>query len=316
MAKQEVISWLLEESNPSVRYRTLVELLDYKENDSEVVDSMKLIPNTKDVKNLFSKMHPDGYWLQKNPRTKQILGDGVAYGSYATTHFILSYLAELGLTKENEIVAKAAERYLSLQAEDGDWWLHMSCLIGYNIHTFIKLGYKDDIRVKKALDFLLNQELPDNGYLCDMHIKKYKTKLPKSCIRGSAKALTAFSLVQDLYEHERVKKLLEYFLDRNAIYKSKDLNQFVNKDVIRFTYPITWGTNTYEILLALSRMGFGNDKRLDDAWEFMKSRETENGRYILDYSPGQSPWKVGKKGEENKWITFYVLLAEKYRSRN
>jgi hypothetical protein len=316
MAHQnKILSWLLESKNPSVKYRTLTELMDYSESDHDVIETKKQIAHSKPVENLFDKMHPDGYWLQKNPRTKKVVGDGVEYGSFATTHFVLSYLAELGLTRENPLIEKVAERYLSLQADDGDWWLHMSCLIGYNIHTFIKLGYKNDERVKRATDYLLNKNLPDGGYLCSMHEKKYKTKMPKSCIRGSAKALLAFSFIPELYDHPRVKLLIDYFLNRNGIYKTKDLTSFANKDMYRFTYPITWGTNSWEILLALSKMGYGKDERLNSAWEFIESKKTENGKYRLDYSPGQSPWKVGKKGEENKWLTFYILLAKKIASK-
>ena len=36
---------------------------------------------------------------------------------------------------------------------------------------------------------------------------------------------------------------------------------------------------------------------------------------VLDMTPAQSPWKVGKTGEPNKWVTFYCLLAPKYAGR-
>lgn len=308
-----VLDWLLEPENPSLRYRTLVELLDLSSNDEKVKEAQSKIINSNDVKRIFDKMHPDGYWLQKNSRTNKIVGDGVEYGSFATTHFILSYLAELGLTKENPTISKAAERYLNLQSHDGDWWLHMSCLIGYNIHTFIKFGYANDDRIKRAINYLLNKKLPDGGYLCDMHEKKYKTKLPKSCIRGSVKALLAFSLLPQFHHHERVKELVHYFLKRNGIYKSSDHTKFANKDMFTFTFPIIWGANSWEILLALSRMGYGNHKSLNNAWEFIESKVNGEGTLLLDYTPGQSLWKVGKKGEENKWLTFYMILAKKHK---
>jgi hypothetical protein len=81
----------------------------------------------------------------------------------------------------------------------------------------------------------------------------------------------------------------------------------------RNSFPIIWRTNVYEVLYALSRMGYGNDKRLENAWKYMDSRCDEYGRYPLDWTPTQSPWKVGKRGESNKWVTFYSLLAHKYR---
>lgn len=305
-----VMDWLLEPENPSVRYRTLVELLDMG-GTGEDLDAKQAISESAPVKMLFKTMHPDGYWLQKNPQTGRSLGDGVEYGSFATTHFCLSYLAELGMDRSHPFVAKAAERYLSLQLEDGDWLRHFSCLYAYNIRTFIKLGYRGDERVQKAVDLMLNTKRLDGGYLCDMHEKPNK-KPPKSCIRGSVKALLAFAELPEYQEHERCRQLADYFLNRNGIYRSKDHTRFVNDDIKRNSFPIIWRTNVWEVLYALSKMGFGRDERLKDAWEVLDSKQDSEGRYILDWTPGQCAWKVGKAGEPNKWITLYCMLAKKY----
>jgi hypothetical protein len=60
-------------------------------------------------------------------------------------------------------------------------------------------------------------------------------------------------------------------------------------------------------------MGYGGDSRLKRAWEALESRADDSGRYSLDWTPAQCPWKVGKRGEPNKWVTLYCLLAKKYR---
>lgn len=315
MIKQELKTWLLNPDDPSLQFRVMTELLDISETEKEITAIKKQISGSKPVQKIFGKIHPDGYWLQKNPRTKKIVGDGVEYGSFATTHFCLSYLSELGLTKEHPLIEKASERYLNLMNDDGDWWEHMSCLLGYNIRTFVKLGYKNDKRLQKAIQLLLNTNRPDGGYLCDMHEKYGKRKKKKSCIRGSAKALLALSDFPEHWNHPRCKELIQYFLNRNGIYNSQK-TEFANKDMLPFSFPMTWGTNSWEILFALSKMGLGNDERLANAWDFIKSKQNKEGKYLLDYTPTQSPWKVGKKGEPNKWVTFYVLLAYKNRSGN
>ncbi len=310
--KREVTEWLLEPVDPSIRYRTMVELLD-EPHSSEVQECRKQIPDSDPVKKILGKMHPEGYWLQKNPRTKEIFGEGVEYGAFGTTHYCLSYLAELGMDRTNPRVAKAADRYLSLQKGDGDFYRNFSCLLGYNIRTFTMLGYRNDERVQRSIDLLLKTVRPDGGYLCDMHEGKYKTRPVKSCIRGSLKALLAFSYLPEYWEHDRCKKLVAYFLHRHGIYKTTSLREFVNKDMLRSSFPITWRANVFEILLSLSRMGHGNDRRLDRAWRVLDGRRAANGRYILDWTPRQSPWKVGKRNEPNKWITFYTYLAYKFK---
>jgi hypothetical protein len=313
LVSEDVVRWLLEPENPSLRYRTTVELLGKSPDDPEAIECKRQIAESIPVKGLLSEMHPDGYWLQKRPRTGKMLGDGVEYGDFGTTHYCLSYLAELGMDRTNAQVAKAAERYLNLQKEDGDFYQHFSCLLGLNIRTFTMLGYKNDSQVKKSIDLLLNTERPDGGYLCDMHEGKYKTKPVKSCIRGSVKAVLAFSYLPEYRKHDRIRKLMDYFLLRDGIFKRTNLKEFVNKDMERNSFPITWRANVFEILLALSKMDCGKHSRLERAWDFLDAKVDKKGRYVLDWTPEQSPWKVGKRNQPNKWITFYAHLAHKFK---
>lgn len=306
----DVLEWLLKPDEPSVRYRTLVELLD-KGGSAEAAEAKRAVADSEQVKKLTETMHPEGYWLQKDYKGR-ILGMDVEYGSFATTHFCLAYCAELGLDRSFSFVDKAAERYLGLQKEDGDWWEHLSCLSCYNIRTFIMLGYRDDNRVQRAIDRMLQTGRKDGGYLCDLH-EKGKGRPQKSCVRGAAKALLAFAETPEYWKHERCLQLVGYFLSRNGIFRNGDHQRFVNKDMLTDSFPITWRTNVWEILYGLSKMGYGNDERLADAWKAMESRKSADGRYLLDWTPAQSPCGFGKRGEPSKWITLYCMLAEKYR---
>ncbi|HXX87061.1 MAG TPA: hypothetical protein VEH86_01250, partial [Candidatus Acidoferrum sp.] len=309
LVSEDVIKWLLEPEDPSMKYWTLVELSGESPDDHEAVECKRQIAESVPVKSLLSKMHPDGFWLQKKASTGKLLGDGTEYGAFGTTHYCLSYLAELRMDRTNSQVAKAAERYLNLQKEDGDFRHHYSCLLGLNIRTFIMLGYRSDSRVQRSIDLLLHTERRDGGYLCDWHEGKYKTKAVKSCIRGSVKALLAFSYLSEYWNHDRIKKLVDYFLLRGGIFKSTNPKELVNKDMERNSFPITWRANVFEVLFALSKMGYGKDSRLGRAWSILDAKVDEKGRYVLDWTPVQSPWKVGKRNQPNKWITFYACLA-------
>ena len=310
----EVIQWLLQDDEPSLKWRTLRELLDFDEDAPEVKQAKAAIPQSAPVLELLDKMHPDGYWLQKNPRTKVYVGDGALYGSFATTHFCLAYLAELGLDRSHPQVEKAAQRYLSLQKPDGDWLNHYSCLFGYNIRTFVMLGYRDDVRIKQSIELMLQTVREDGGYLCDWHEGKYKTRQVKSCIRGSLKCLLALAELPEHWDHPRCRQLADYFLRRGGIYQSNHPGVFVNDDMQRYSFPITWRANLWEVLYGLSKMGYGFDERLQAAWNELDRGADETGRYCLDWTPTECPWKVGKRNEVNQWITFYARLALKFKS--
>ncbi|MCK5617269.1 hypothetical protein KAR91_86190, partial [Candidatus Pacearchaeota archaeon] len=117
----DVINWLLEEKNPSIRYRTMLELQDLPNTRNQVKKAKEAVIENPIVQNILKKMQPEGYWEVKK-RDGRIIGARVEYADWSTTHFVLSYLVELGLTKDNPLVNKAANRYLSLQQPDGDFW--------------------------------------------------------------------------------------------------------------------------------------------------------------------------------------------------
>jgi len=65
---------------------------------------------------------------------------------------------------------------------------------------------------------------------------------------------------------------------------------------------------------ALSKMGYGANDELNRAWVILDSKRDTQGKYRLDWTPTQALLKAGKRGEPNKWVTFYALLSKKYKS--
>ena len=250
--EQNVLDWLLEEENPSVRYRTLTELLDRKLDDPEAMQAKALIPSSKPVKRIFSKMDPEGYWLHFDKRKGRgvWVGDGVEYHDFASTHFNLAFLAELGMDRGDERVSLAAERYLGLQKPDGDFMDRYSCLYAYNLRTFIMMGYRDDARIQKIVDLMVGTERYDGGYLCDQHEGKHKDRPTKSCIQGSLKALTAFAALPELWNSPRCEELVSYFLKRRICFRMKRPDKPVVWDTCSTIFPFVWMASLLEALYA------------------------------------------------------------------
>ncbi|MDH5754539.1 MAG: hypothetical protein OEY95_04990 [Candidatus Bathyarchaeota archaeon] len=59
--KESPIDWLLEKTNPSVRYFTLRDLLDKGEDDPQVLVAKQAISASKVVKRILSKQNSGGY---------------------------------------------------------------------------------------------------------------------------------------------------------------------------------------------------------------------------------------------------------------
>ena len=142
---QNVLNWLLEENNPSVRYRTLTELLDYAQDQSEVIEVKKKIIESGPVAKIFSQIDCNGDWPWS--------------GSYDSPELGIGYLGELGLDRTIPIVDKAVCVFLSQQYPDGSFPSSYSIRKGREtarrnyalvMRGLIRLGYQDDARVKKG----------------------------------------------------------------------------------------------------------------------------------------------------------------------
>ncbi len=310
---ENVLDWLLEPSNPSIRYRTLTELQGYSQTHSEVQQSFNEILNWKPLLIIKNAMHPEGFWQVKVDKGK-IVGNGTEYRTFNTTHWVLAYLAEYGLTRNETFIEIAANRYLDLQKADGDFWRHLSCLYGLNLHTFAKLGFESDPRIMKTFELVLASGRQDNGYLCDLHAgKKRKGQPVKSCYRGSQKVLFGLAEYPSTWNHPNVKKLVEYFLNRQVLFKTTNPDEIVVKNAGALVFPFTYREGMIESLYPLLKMGYGNHPNFAKAWALFESKRMPEKRFPLEWTPVNKYLNPGPTGEPNKWITFYAYLLYKLK---
>jgi hypothetical protein len=65
---------------------------------------------------------------------------------------------------------------------------------------------------------------------------------------------------------------------------------------------------------AFCALGYGNDDRLKEAWDFLERKRTANGTYALAQTLTKSYLPKERVGKPSKWVTFYALLAQKQRN--
>ena len=102
--------WLLEQDNPSVRYFTLKDLLDYPPDDPEVVDTKARIRMAEKVSKILSKQKPEGHWeMSAEPYLPK----------YKASYWQFMLLGILGLNRQDEQVRNAVDHIFSFQHEQG-----------------------------------------------------------------------------------------------------------------------------------------------------------------------------------------------------
>jgi hypothetical protein len=152
--------WLLEESNPSVRYFTLLKILDRPTDRSEVMAAREAINASEPVERMLDDQRPQGYWgRDKRPY------HGV------TKHLIT--LEHLGYQGADERVDTAIEYlFANAQMEDGAFTAAalekgrrgvIPCFTANAVHFLHWFGYGDDDRTTRALDYLLRTHWPPSS---------------------------------------------------------------------------------------------------------------------------------------------------------
>jgi hypothetical protein len=339
--KETPIDWLLEGSDPTIRYLTLRELLGKSKDDPEVVGAKKEIPSSPVVVKIMAKQHPEGYWEDsKSPYIPK----------YKSSYWQIMILGHLGMDKADVRVQKACELIFQFQQDEGgfscysmeqllreyerrkklgrklpplpaDEWAaqiyyqqQISCLTGNMSVALIRIGYKDDTRVKKALNWLAKIQMEDGGWQCPYWPVHANDK--HSCFMGTICAMEAFSELpkQDLTAEIRqaIEKGAEFLL-MHRLFKADHHNYKVIKQVwLTLSFPWFWTYNILRSLDILTKLGYTKDERLTDAVKILMQKRQKDGTWILESAPvGRMHTNIEAKGKPSKWITLIALRVLK-----
>jgi len=321
----DVTGWLLEPENPSVRYFTLTTILDKPESDPEVRKARLDIMQTGIVPEILSKQDPGGYWgdIRKFYTDK-----------YKGTVWQLMILAELGADHSHPQIARACEFIFenSQELADGGFSAYRSektggglpgyvipCLTGNMVWSLIRLGYLEDARLQKGIGWINTWQRFDDGIETPPKGKLYdRFEMcwgKHTCHLGVVKTMKALceipeNLRTDSTQHT-IRQGIEYLLVHHIYKKSHDYSAVSRPGWLKLGFPLMYQSDIQEILLILTRLKC-QDPRMQDAIDVMISKQTPDGRWLLENSfNGKMQVNIEKKGKPSKWITLNALRVLK-----
>ncbi len=185
--------------------------------------------------------------------------------------------------------------------------------------AMIRLGYASDKRVKRALDWLVEVQNEDGGWLCPYWGCHAKDR--HGCFMGTITPLDAFSELPVGHRDADMKTSMEAgveFLLMHRLFKS-DHHGFrtIKQSWLSLGFPQFF----YDILRGLSvvcEAGHASDNRIDDALRVLLDKQVVDGRWILESSlEGRMQTNLEQKGQPSKWVTLEALRVIKsvYKSR-
>jgi len=312
---EHILDWLLEKKEPSIRYRTLTELLAFPDDSGEVLSAKKAVAGCKNVERIFARTDERGLF----PHRPEY------YGNWTTFNY-LTALAELGLTKDDPRIWTIVDWILTpgddkhehfLQKELGCAYLLDEANLGgcrqvAFLSTLVRLGYLDEPRVKRLVDAFVDKGRFDGGYLCCWKKSRHKGQEPKSCYAASVPALHLYSILPEDYRSgEKYNALVNYFTSRNMICSKTEPGK-----IIADTRLGLFDGGLSQILTvahAMCKLGLGNIPAMQSVWDILKAKLRIDGKYILEAMSTKKAILTDKPGQPNKWVTLYMLLFEKYK---
>jgi hypothetical protein len=301
LKQSSVVDWLLDESQPSVRYLALTELLGRLEKDSEVKSARQNITKIGWARDILENQLPSGCWFHE----KSLFNP-----TFHATFWILLILSDLGLKKEEPRVAKAVELWIERNAsKDGGFSAsgkaggHL-CITGNSARALVKFGYVDHPKVRSAFEWIVKNQAELGGWSCWNFGEKRTGRT-----LDSWEPLSAFA-VYPRQKWTRSMKLAcdkgaEFYLERELYKQGARWDQWY-----RFHYPVHY---YYDLLVGLDFMtalGHSSDKRLGYAISLLKEKRRQDGRWNADANrPEESAALAAfrKKHPRSNDLTPFVL---------
>jgi hypothetical protein len=324
MLKADQTEWLLEPDNPSVRYFALTGLCGKGDSDAEVKMARLEIMKKGIVPEILGRQKKEGYW--ETP-------DAFYTAKYKGTVWQLIILAELGGDGEEERIRRACEFILdqSQELENFGFAMHTSaklgggrpsevipCLTGNMVWSLIKLGYLQDKRVQKGIDWINKYQRFDDGDGKPPAGRPYEIDEcwgRHTCHMGVVKALKALAEIPEKERTKDTRKTIargvDYLLAHHIFKKSHDLKKVSKPGWTRFGFPLMYQTDVLEILLIMTKLGC-RDERLREAIDLVLSKQDKQGRWNLENTfNGRFQVNIESKGKPSKWVTLNAMRVMK-----
>ncbi|GIK67030.1 MAG: hypothetical protein BroJett018_48240 [Chloroflexota bacterium] len=325
----DLLNWLLEKDNPTVRYLTLRDLLDCPPDDNQLSEACSTAHTHGPIATILDQMDEQGFWVEAGPGYDP---------KYRGTVWSILLLAQLGSSAAHDARIGRACAYLldHALADGGQFTVGGSpsttadCLQGNLCAALLDLGC-DDPRLEKAFEWMARSVTGEGvapstdrqaavryyaGKCGPRFACGSNNKLP--CAWGGVKVMLAFSKWPtehrtDLIDHA-IHEGLDFLFSTDpalADYPS-GYSDKPSGNWWKFGFPVFYVTDLLQNVEALVALGYGNDPRLKNALDAIRVKQDGQGRWALEYDYTGKTWvDFGVKKQPNKWVTLRALRVLK-----
>jgi len=315
----ELVRQLLNSAEPSIRYKTRLDLLHEDPETPEMLALQVEIRESERVQTLLSERTAEGR-IPYHPYTK-----------WVGAHWVLTALGDLEYPRGDASLIPLREQeysyFFSGTRENPTHKrkiIHSKGLIracasieGNAILALLRLGLADSL-TDTLVETVLGWRWPDGGWNCDR-----KQKACHSSFHETLIPLRALNLQQKLTGDTRILSVVrdgaEVFLKRGLFRRFTD-GEVIDPRFLELHYPYYWHYNILYGLIVMNEIGCLDDPRCAEALDLLESKRLADGgfpserRYytVTNRSTGNRSlvdWGGTSSRKMNEWITVDSLTV-------
>ncbi len=292
---EAVLGWLLEENEPSIRYLASRDLVRLRVPRVRLDALRAAVPRRGWAAAILARQQEGTWWGRPDtcywPRT---IG----------TYWSLAVLAELGLSRDDERVERAVEHMLRLHLMPDGGFSPLGrpkpshfCSTGIMVRTLLQLGYGDDPRTWGGIEWLVAAQLDEGGWDCHS---------PGASTLDAWEAMAAFAAIprerRTRAVRDSIRRGAEFYLSRGLLHEGPRYARWYE-----LHYPWHYWYDVLVGLDFLAALGYGADRRAQEARDLVRSKRLPDGRWALDGVNGKL--RLESPGKPSKMVTFLALRA-------
>jgi len=313
-ASQTTINRLLNSSEPSIRYKTLVHLSGRQADAARLNAMQEAIRDSQRVQTLLAERDARGE-IPRHP-----------YAKWRGAHWVLNCLAEIGYPPGDRTLMPLLEQVYR-------WLLGSQHLRGIKtiagrtrrcasqegnaVYYALTLGLEDE-RTEILVKRLIQWQWPDGGWNCDKNPAAVNSSFHESLIPMRALALFGRRL-GDSQALQAAERAAEIFLKRELFKRQKD-GAVIHPDFVLLHYPYYWRYNILSALIAMGEMDMLSDPRCASGIELLQAKRLPEGgfpaekKYYRVSTSAQSgasavDWGPTSPHKMNEFVTVDALRA-------
>ena len=334
---KDVLNWLLEPTNPPIRYLALTDLVGRRAAAFEVRATRARLMEYSVTRKMLS--HPGSLPLD----------DERPYWKYDGLYWQLIFLGQFLADGRNPRVAEAVRFVL----EHRHWVQRRRwhCLTANVLAALMRLGYEDHPVVVEETEALARRIVEEGGIDCS----EMSSSLLPRCFMALPKLLLCFAeLPSDRRSRivtRAIERITSVLIDVNVFTylpgrrkewievlggrpRSADLprgdtvkdwvarrrEEFLathgigdrrpKRGWLKFGFPLHYNADALEAMFGLARVGAPIDPHFGRALRVIREKRTADGRWVMERSiNGKTLVDVEELGAPSKWLTYRALFV-------